>query len=65
MTELTNVSKWSNANELFLNVKKTKYSSFHKSSKKNTIPLRLRNLNIYGLTIEPESSIKFLGIWID
>ena len=33
--------------------------------KKDNIPLRLPNLNINGLTIERESSIKFLGVWID
>ena len=32
--ELTNVSNWFNANKLSLNVKKTKYYFFHKSSKK-------------------------------
>ena len=35
--ELTNVSNWFNANKLSLNVKKTKYSFFHKSSKKKII----------------------------
>ena len=65
MAELTNVSKQSNTNELFLNVKKTKYSSFHKLSKKYNIQLRLPNLNMCGLTVERESSTKFLGIWID
>ena len=63
--ELTNVSNWFNANKLSLNVKKTKFSFFHKSSKKDNIPLRLPNLNINGFTIERESSIKFLGVWID
>ena len=63
--ELTNVSNWFNANKLSLNVKKTKFSFFHKSSKKDNIPLRLPDLNINGLTIERESSIKFLGVWID
>ena len=48
-----------------LNVKKTKFSFFHKSSEKDNIPLRLPNLNINGFTIERESSIKFLGVWID
>ena len=38
---------------------------FHKSSKKNNIRLRLPNLNIEGLTVERESSIKFLRVWID
>ena len=60
--ELVNVSHWFNANKLSLNVKKTKFSFFHKSSKKDNIPLRLPNLNINGFTIECESSIKFLGV---
>ena len=46
-------------------LKKNKFSFFHKSSKKDNIPLRLPNLNINGFTIERESSIKFLGVWID
>ena len=63
--ELTNVSNWFNANKLLLNVKKTKFSFFQKSSEKDNIPLRLPNLNIIGFNIERESSIKFLGVWID
>ena len=63
--ELTNGSNWFNANKLLLNVKKTKFSFFQKSSKKYNTPLRLPNLNINGFTIERESSIKFLGVWID
>ena len=59
------VPNWFNANKLSLNVKKTKYSFFRKSSKKDNIPLRLPNLNINGLTVERESSIQFLGVWID
>ena len=55
--ELTNVSNEFNANKLSLNVKKTKFSFFHKSSKKDNIPLRLPNLNTNGFTIERESSI--------
>ena len=62
--ELTNVSNWFNANKLSLNYKKTKFSFFHKSSKKDNIPMRLPNLNVNGFTIERESSIKFLGAWI-
>ena len=56
--ELTNVSNWFNAKKLSLNVKKINFSFFHKSSKKDNIPLRLPNLNINGFTIERESSIK-------
>ena len=63
--ELANVSDWFNANKLSLNVKKTKYSFFHKSSKTDNIPLQLPNLNINGSTVESESPIKFLGVWID
>ena len=33
--------------------------------KKDNIPLRIPNLTINGLTVERESSIKFLGVWID
>ena len=32
---------------------------------KNSIPLRLPDLNMNGLTVELESSIKFLGVWMD
>ena len=62
--ELANVSDWFNANKLSLNVKKTKHSFFHKSSKKDNIPLTLPSLNINELTVEREYSIKFLGVWI-
>ena len=62
--ELANVSDWFNANKLSLNVKKTKHSFFHKSSKKDNIPLPLPSLNINELTVEREYSIKFLGVWI-
>ena len=61
--ELMNVSNWFNANKLSLNVKK--FSFFHKSSTKDNIPLRLPNLNINWFTTERESSINFLGVWID
>ena len=40
-------------------------SFFHKSSKEDNISLRLPSLNINGLTVERESSIKFLRVWID
>ena len=63
--ELTNVSDCFNANNLSSNVKNTKYSFLHKSSKKDNILLQLPNFNINGLTIEHESSIKLLGVWID
>ena len=38
--ELVNIKEWFTANKLSLNVEKTKYSFFHKSSRKHDIPLR-------------------------
>ena len=58
--ELTNVTNWFNTNKLFLNVIKNKYFSFHKTSRKDNIPLRLPNIKINGLSIEREPSVKFL-----
>ena len=63
--KLTNVNDWPNANKLLLNVERDKYSFFHKSSQIGNIPLRPSNLNINGLTVGRESSIKFLGSTID
>ena len=45
--------------------KKNKYSFFHETSKKDNILLCLSNLNINGLTVVRESSIKFLGVNTD
>ena len=60
--ELVNIKDWFTANKLFLNVEKTKYSFFHKSSKKDNIPLRLPKLIINSYEIQREESIKFLGV---
>ena len=46
-------------------LKRPSFFFTHKSSKKGNIPLRLPNLNINGFTIERDSSIKLLGVWID
>ena len=61
--ELTNVSNWVNANRLLLNISKTKYSFFHKSSKEIIFYCGFRML--IGLTVECESSTKFLAVSID
>ena len=63
--ELTNVNEWFVVNKLSLNVKKTKYSFFHKPSKKDNIPLQLPNLTINNRKIKREESIKFLGVSLD
>ena len=44
--ELQKISQWFISNRLSLNVTKTKYSFFHKPSKKDNIPLVLLKLRI-------------------
>ena len=63
--QLTNESNWFNANKLLLNIKMTKYSFFYKSSKKITFGCSFRIWFIKGFTVESESSLKFLGVWVD
>ena len=63
--ELTNIKDWFTANKLSLNVEKTKYSFFHKASKKDDIPFRLPKLIINNYEIQREQSIKFLGVLLD
>ena len=46
-------------------LKKTKYSFFHKPSKKDDIPLRLPKLIINNHEIQREESIKFLEVLLD
>ena len=52
--ELVNIKDWFTANKLSLNVEKTKYSFFHKPSKKDDIPLRLPKLIINNYEIQRE-----------
>ena len=53
------------ANKLSLNVKKTKYTFFHKNSIKDDIPLKLPALKIANREIERTNATKFLGILLD
>ena len=62
---LVNIKDWFTANKLSLNVEKTKYSLFHKPSKKDNIPLRLPKLIINNYEIQREESIKFFGVLLD
>ena len=48
-----------------VNVKKTKYTFFHKNSIKDDIPLKLPALKIANREIERTNAIKFLGILLD
>ena len=64
-SELSKISQWFLANKLSLNVTKTKYSFFHKTSKKDDIPLKLPRFQINSYNIERIPSIKFLGVLSD
>ena len=57
--ELEKLQGWFTANRLSLNIKKTKYSFFHKNSVKNNIPSKLLDLHISNKSIERKSSIIF------
>ena len=61
-SELSKINHCFLANKLSLNVKKTKYSFFHKTSKKDDIPLKLQRLQINNYNTEKVLSIKFLGV---
>ena len=63
--ELQNINEWFISNKLSLNVKKTKYSFFHKSRQKDDIPLVLPKLTINDHQIARVESIKFLGVFLD
>ena len=63
--ELASINQWFTSNKLSLNANKTKYSFFHKLSKKDVIPLMLRELNISNHVIERQEFIKFLGVLPD
>ena len=63
--ELQKISQWFISNKLSLNVTKTKYSFFHKPSKKDNIPLVLLKLSICNNEIKQSESIKFLDVFLD
>ena len=61
-SELRKINQWVLAKKLPLNVTKTKYSFFHKTSKKDDIPHH--NIeNNHNIAKIP--SIKFLGVLLD
>ena len=63
--ELVSIKDWFMANKLSLNVETTKYSFFHKSSKKDDIPLHLPKLTINNYEIQRKESIIFLWVLLD
>ena len=63
--ELEKFSESFKANKLSLNIKKTNYSLFHKSSTKDDLPLKLPNLKIVNNVLKKQTSVKFLGVMLD
>ena len=63
--ELEKYNSWFQANKLSLNVNKTKFTLFHKSTSSDNLPLRLPELIINNTVIERRGSLKFLGVLID
>ena len=66
--ELVKINEWFKANKLSLNIKKTKFTLFHKKSLRKSgprLPLAIPNLQIGNKNIETVSSIKFLGVMLD
>ena len=63
--ELQNINEWFISNKLSLNVKKTKFSIFHKASRRDDLPLVLPKLFINNQVIKRQSSIKFPDILLD
>ena len=62
--ELEKISLWFIANRLSLNVKKTKYTLFHKKSVRDNIPL-ISDLKIANNSVKRTTSINILGVMID
>lgn len=60
--ELKNFVKWFSTNKLSFEPRKNKVQLFHKSSKKDGIPLRLSLLSIDKTIIGRKSAIKFFGV---
>ena len=54
--KLANIKDWFTVNKLSLNTEKTKYSFFHKASKKDDIRLRQPKLVISNYEIQGEES---------
>ena len=63
--QLERINQWFISNKLSLNAGKTKYSFFHKPSKRGDIPLLLPKLNINNSEIEQSECLKFLGVLLD
>ena len=63
--QLERTNQWFISSKLTLNISKTKYSFFHKRSKRDNILLLLPKLNINNSGTEPSEYLKFLGALLD
>ena len=63
--QLERINQWFISNKLSLNVSKTKYSFFHKPSKRDDIPLLLPKFNINNSETERSECLKSLGVLLD
>ena len=64
-SEFSKINQWFLANNLSLNVTKTKYSFFHKTSKKDDMPLKFPRLQINNYNIKRIPLTKFLGVLLN
>ena len=64
-SELEKISQCFKANKLSINIKKTKFTLFHKNSLKDKISLKLPVLMIDNKNTKRKSSIKFLRVKLD
>ena len=62
---LQKINEWFEANQLTLNVGKTKYSLFHKPDRKDNLLLLLSRLLIKKQKVERVKSKKFIGLLLD
>ena len=63
--ELKKISEWFQANKLFLNEDKTRFTLFHKLQDRDSLPLQLPVLKINNYEIKRSTSVKFLGVMVD
>ena len=64
-SELEKISQWFKANKLSINIKKTKFTLFHKNSSKDDIPVKVPALMVCSNNIERTSSIQLLRVMLE
>ena len=63
--ELEKIPEWFQANKLFLNADKPRFTLFHKLQDGDNLPLQLLALEINNYKIKKSISIKFFGVMVD